>query len=220
MRLHKGIFADIHLNQFTVVPFSRLLTCSFSCSAILPSARNLHLNTNGKRPWSDTDIVTIKHLLVQFALQTNLTSLVLLDVNGTGEYQLDITSLSLPSFHSVNTVKLCRIIFKESSTFRKLFRLFPALKHVEFNGVLCPWSNEHWSELPPGEFTLKLVVHSASSHRTTIQWSLADSISSIKLEELCSLGQLTTADMPTLLRQIGPALRELDVDFQPEQMHG
>ncbi|KJA25054.1 hypothetical protein HYPSUDRAFT_435296 [Hypholoma sublateritium FD-334 SS-4] len=220
MQLYKSIFADIHLDQLTAIPFSRLLAGSFSCLAILPSVRNLHLNTNGQRPWSDTDIVIIKHLLVQFALRTNLSSLALSDVDGAGKYQLDITSLSLPSFSSVNTVKLCRIIFKEPSSFRKLFALFPAVKHVEFNGILCPWSNEHWSELPPGEFALNLVVYSASSHRTNIQWTLTDPIASIKMEDLCSLGQLTTADMPTLLRQIGPALRELDVDFQPELMHG
>ncbi len=220
MRLYKSIFTHIYLDQFSAISFSRLLACPFSRSAILPSVRTLHLNANSRRPWSETGLISIKHLLVQFSQTTNINTLVLSDVGSIGDSQLDLSSLSLPSFRSVDTVKLCGVVFEEPSGFKEFFRQFPALNHAEFIDVLCPWANAHWSKLPPGEFTLKLVVHSVSSHRTSIRWTLTDSISSIDVDDLCSLGQLTTADMPTLLRQIGPVLRELDVDFQPEQMHG
>ena len=220
MRLYKSIFTYIYLDQSSAISFSRLLACSFSRSAILPAVRTLHLNANSRRPWSETGLISIKHLLVQFAQTTNINTLVLSDVGGIGGSPLDFSSLSLPFFRSVGTVKLCRVIFKEPSGFKEFFKQFPALKHAEFIDVLCPWSNAHWTKLPPGEFTLKLVVHSVSSHRTSIRWTLTDSISTIDVDDLCGLGQLTTADMPALLRQIGPVLRELDVDFQPEQMHG
>lgn len=186
---------------------------------ILPALRNLHLDTKGLKEWKAAELAAINHVLLHIAGHANLKSLTLSN-NSEEDHYDDITNLIIPTFHSTSIVRLHRIIFNEPSHYAHFFDLFPTLQHIEFNDVSCSWSGDPLTKLPPGEFTLALVVYTPSLHRTNIKWTLTQPITSIKTEDLYTLGQLAKTDIHTLLREIGPALKELDVDLQLDQLHG
>lgn len=221
LRTYRHTFANVHLDQSTVKPFSRIIDSLFSGSAILPAITSMHLQTRGYvGKWSDSEIVALYNALAKIAKRTKLASLTLTKDNVDNNCKSGLLKLFPFPFPFLTTLNLCRSSFANLNDFTGFFALFPALKYVNLDDVRCDWPEELQSKLPRGDFVLALVVHTLSAHQTTIKWTLEDPISAIEPEDFHSLGCLTKADVHTLLRKIGPSLRELDIDFQLQSFQG